>query len=72
MWGQQGRRLFCGQAVAALRPAWRCAHFQWHPGAGKFRVPANLHIGNIGLAYAWNETVNSIPPGAVGGNMDNK
>lgn len=35
-------------------------------------MPANLHIGNIGLAPDYNDTVNSIPPGVVGGNMDNK
>ncbi len=40
--------------------------------SGKFKVPANLHIGNIGLAPDYNDTVNSIPPGVVGGNMDNK
>ncbi|KAL4425547.1 hypothetical protein ABPG75_009563 [Micractinium tetrahymenae] len=39
---------------------------------GKFKVPTNLHIGNIGLAPDYNDTVNSIPPGVVGGNMDNK
>jgi acetamidase/formamidase len=36
------------------------------------QVPANLHIGNIGLSPAWDEAVNSIPPLPTGGNMDNK
>jgi acetamidase/formamidase len=41
---------------------------------GKFVVPANLHIGNIGLApkFKPNEAVNSIPPLPTGGNMDNR
>jgi len=39
---------------------------------GKFKVPANLHIGNIGLAPMWNSTVTSIPPLVTGGNMDNR
>jgi hypothetical protein len=41
---------------------------------GKFRVPANLHVGNIGLApkYKPDEAVNSIPPTRTGGNMDNR
>ena len=41
---------------------------------GKFQVPANLHIGNIGLApkYKPDEAVNSIPPTRTGGNMDNR
>jgi acetamidase/formamidase len=41
---------------------------------GKFVVPANLHIGNIGLAPKFRpaEAVNSIPPLPTGGNMDNR
>uniref|UniRef100_A0A383V546 Acetamidase n=1 Tax=Tetradesmus obliquus TaxID=3088 RepID=A0A383V546_TETOB len=41
---------------------------------GKFVVPANLHIGNIGLAPKFKpaEAVNSIPPLPTGGNMDNR
>jgi acetamidase/formamidase len=37
-------------------------------------VPANLHIGNIGLAprFKPSEAVNSIPPLPTGGNMDNR
>jgi acetamidase/formamidase len=37
-----------------------------------YKVPANLHIGNIGLAPEWDETVTSIPPLPTGGNMDNR
>eukprot|EP01023_Acetabularia_acetabulum_P044945 TRINITY_DN4541_c0_g1_i1.p1 TRINITY_DN4541_c0_g1~~TRINITY_DN4541_c0_g1_i1.p1 ORF type:complete len:404 (-),score=72.83 TRINITY_DN4541_c0_g1_i1:450-1661(-) len=39
---------------------------------GKFKVPVNMHIGNMGLAPAWPVPVNSIPPLVVGGNIDNK
>lgn len=39
---------------------------------GKFKVPANFHIGNIGLAPKWNTTVDSVPPMVTGGNMDNR
>eukprot|EP01025_Chloroclados_australasicus_P013595 TRINITY_DN163_c0_g1_i2.p1 TRINITY_DN163_c0_g1~~TRINITY_DN163_c0_g1_i2.p1 ORF type:complete len:479 (+),score=89.45 TRINITY_DN163_c0_g1_i2:146-1582(+) len=39
---------------------------------GKFKVPVNMHIGNMGLAPAWPVPVNSIPPLVTGGNIDNK
>eukprot|EP00775_Hariotina_reticulata_P001824 gene1824-2158_t len=41
---------------------------------GKFVIPANLHIGNIGLApkFKPDVAVNSIPPLPTGGNMDNR
>ncbi|KIZ05259.1 acetamidase/formamidase [Monoraphidium neglectum] len=39
---------------------------------GKFKVPVNLHIGNIGLVPDTNMAVNSIPPMKTGGNMDNR
>eukprot|EP00879_Flechtneria_rotunda_P024312 GHRR01025768.1.p1 GENE.GHRR01025768.1~~GHRR01025768.1.p1 ORF type:complete len:216 (+),score=51.69 GHRR01025768.1:731-1378(+) len=41
---------------------------------GKFVVPANLHIGNIGVApkYKPDAAVNSIPPLQTGGNMDDR
>lgn len=39
---------------------------------GKFKVPANFHIGNIGLAPKYNSTVDSVPPLVTGGNMDNR
>lgn len=38
----------------------------------KFKVPINIHIGNIGLAQDSDKPVNSIPPMNVGGNMDNR
>lgn len=39
---------------------------------GKFRVPINLHIGNIGLAPKYDRTVDSVPPMMSGGNMDDR
>lgn len=39
---------------------------------GLFKVPANFHIGNIGLAPKYNTTVDSVPPMVTGGNMDNR
>lgn len=38
---------------------------------GLFKVPANFHIGNIGLAPKYNSPVDSVPPLVSGGNMDN-
>eukprot|EP01024_Parvocaulis_polyphysoides_P034568 TRINITY_DN30620_c0_g1_i1.p1 TRINITY_DN30620_c0_g1~~TRINITY_DN30620_c0_g1_i1.p1 ORF type:complete len:492 (-),score=88.47 TRINITY_DN30620_c0_g1_i1:208-1683(-) len=38
---------------------------------GKFRIPVKIHPGIIGLAPAWNEPVNAIPPMVTGGNLDN-
>ena len=40
--------------------------------AGKFRVPANMHIGCMGLAPSEENAVNSIPPMPYGGNLDNR
>ena len=40
---------------------------------GKWRAPANLHIGNMGVAPALALPANSIPPTAsLGGNVDNR
>ena len=40
---------------------------------GKWRAPANLHIGNMGVAPAIALPANSIPPTAsLGGNVDNR
>lgn len=39
---------------------------------GKFRVPVNLHIGNMGLAPKYEGTVDSVPPMMSGGNLDDK
>lgn len=40
---------------------------------GKWRAPANLHIGNMGVAPALAVPANSIPPTAsIGGNVDNR
>jgi len=40
---------------------------------GKWRAPANLHIGNMGVAPAIAIPANSIPPTAsIGGNVDNR
>lgn len=39
---------------------------------GKFKIPCNFHIGNIGLAPKYNTTVDSVPPLVTGGNMDNR
>lgn len=39
---------------------------------GLFKVPANFHIGNIGLAPKYGSTVDSVPPLVTGGNMDNR
>ncbi|KAI8108289.1 hypothetical protein M9434_006316 [Picochlorum sp. BPE23] len=39
---------------------------------GLFKVPANFHIGNIGLAPKYDSTVDSVPPLVTGGNMDNR
>lgn len=39
---------------------------------GKFKLKANMHIGNIGLAPEYATPVDSVPPLMSGGNMDNK
>lgn len=39
---------------------------------GKFKVPANFHIGSIGLAPKYDKPVTSIPPMMSGGNWDNR
>ncbi|KAK9815846.1 hypothetical protein WJX72_010706 [[Myrmecia] bisecta] len=39
---------------------------------GKFKVPINLHIGNIGVASAYNKTIDSVPPSIHGGNVDDR
>lgn len=39
---------------------------------GKFRVPVNLHIGNMGLVPNWTMPVDSVPPLMSGGNLDDK
>jgi acetamidase/formamidase len=39
---------------------------------GKFKVPINFHIGNIGLTHDSHVPVTSIPPTILGGNMDNR
>ncbi|PRW59935.1 acetamidase [Chlorella sorokiniana] len=39
---------------------------------GKFKAKANIHIGNIGLAPAYDSPVDSVPPLMSGGNMDNR
>ncbi|PSC67996.1 acetamidase [Micractinium conductrix] len=39
---------------------------------GKFKIPANIHIGNIGLAPKYDTTVDSVPPLVTGDNMDNR
>ena len=35
-------------------------------------VPLNFHIGNIGVASAYAETVDSVPPAMHGGNVDDR
>lgn len=39
---------------------------------GKFKVAANFHIGNIGLAPNYESPVTSVPPTRTGGNIDNR
>lgn len=39
---------------------------------GKYRIPVNLHIGNMGLAPAVGAAVLTAPPMRTGGNIDNK
>ncbi|BDA46691.1 probable formamidase C869.04 [Coccomyxa sp. Obi] len=39
---------------------------------GKFKVPVNLHIGNMGVASAYPQTVDSVPPAIHGGNVDDR
>lgn len=40
---------------------------------GKWRGPANLHIGNMGIAPALQVAASSIPPtSSIGGNIDNR
>ena len=43
-----------------------------HSSKGAFKLPANIHIGNIGLATSYDEPVDSVPPLPTGGNMDNQ
>ena len=35
-------------------------------------VPLNFHIGNMGLASAYAQTVDSVPPAVHGGNVDDR
>ena len=35
-------------------------------------VPLNFHIGNIGVASAYAQTVDSVPPAMHGGNVDDR
>ena len=35
-------------------------------------VPINLHIGNMGVASAYPQTVDSVPPAIHGGNIDDR
>ena len=39
---------------------------------GKFKVPINLHIGNIGLAQDINVPFTSTTPSDTGNNLDNR
>ncbi|BDA46692.1 probable formamidase C869.04 [Coccomyxa sp. Obi] len=39
---------------------------------GKFKVPINFHIGNMGVASAYPQTVDSVPPAIHGGNIDDR
>lgn len=39
---------------------------------GKWRIPVNMHIGNMGLAPAVGAPIITAPPGRTGGNIDNK
>lgn len=39
---------------------------------GKYRIPMNMHIGNMGLAPAVGAAVTTGPPYRTGGNLDNK
>ena len=35
-------------------------------------MPINFHIGNMGVASAYNDTVDSVPPAMHGGNVDDR
>ena len=35
-------------------------------------VPVNFHIGNMGVASAYADTVDSVPPAMHGGNVDDR
>lgn len=39
---------------------------------GKWRIPINMHIGNMGLAQASGVPIITSPPSRTGGNIDNK
>ncbi|KAK9815353.1 hypothetical protein WJX72_002191 [[Myrmecia] bisecta] len=39
---------------------------------GKFKVPLNFHIGNMGVASYINVTTDSVPPSIHGGNVDDR
>ena len=39
---------------------------------GKWRIPINMHIGNMGLAQATGVPIITSPPSRTGGNIDNK
>ena len=39
---------------------------------GKYCIPMNMHIGNMGLAPAVGAAVTTGPPFRTGGNLDNK
>ena len=39
---------------------------------GKWRIPINMHIGNMGLAPVTGAPISTAPPLRSGGNIDNK
>lgn len=39
---------------------------------GKWRIPINMHIGNMGLAPVTGAPIITAPPMRTGGNIDNK
>mmetsp|Transcript_776 Transcript_776/g.4819 ORF Transcript_776/g.4819 Transcript_776/m.4819 type:complete len:501 (-) Transcript_776:233-1735(-) len=43
-----------------------------YSGEAAFKLPANIHVGNIGLATSYDKPVDSVPPLPTGGNMDNQ
>jgi len=48
------------------------ASYADYTGTAAFKMPANIHVGNIGLASSYDEPVDSVPPLPTGGNMDNR
>jgi acetamidase/formamidase len=58
---------------AVTKMGWsKAANITYYENVFRAKIPINYHIGNMGLAPASHDYVDSIPPMPTGGNLDNK